>query len=944
MLHSATEFLETILPPSGIYAAIRFVPASDGKILRAHEWLNSPAEAAARVLYWSAQGYDTYHACASFRERGTTYKGRTQANVAEVAAFWLDIDCGPGKDYPDPTAALQALAAFCRATGLPKPTLVGSGGGIHAYWPLETPLLPTAWRPAARALSALAAFHDLKIDPARTSDHASILRTPGTYNHKNGGLRPVTLLCLSDIFTNDLILPKLAAPIVAPDVPAGMDLDIGKVYAGENVPSYGDLIAHACPQMAAMRDTRGNIPEPEWYACMTVLARCADGEDMAHAWSNGHPDYDFDDTAEKLAHAKAAPGPATCARFAELNPEGCAGCPNAGKLKSPITLGVSAKLAGPALPQETTSSLPPAPEGYFFSKSTGAVCYIDHDKNTDTDIPRVLYPYPLYVETIRQGESTMNSQMMVRHFVPGEGHQVFPVPMRDANGLSLFGHLGTHNVGVLPAERKRMEDYLLRSYRLCNDQMRREMGYEQFGWKGDGSFIYGNRCYRPNGRVEEVNIGVGAAPRDEALRARAKLMAPVGTLERWREVAQDLTADGLEAHLFGLLCGFASPLFELLDNCEGGTIYSLLGESGHGKSYAAAACTSVWGGNDAMWLKTGDTMASRATSIASLKNLPVVIDDAQKFSAEALVGFACSFTDGRDKLRGTVDGGIRMPESGWKTVLVMTSNASLCDKIGTTQDARRIFEVWTSLPDALKKKYKAEGDAMARQFQANRGTAGDFFLRQLVRPEYRKHVEAWLREVHDKVSAKMSSGPEDRFWVRLVACVITAALMVNKMGILEFSTQRLWDWAVQQTVEQQNGVKRRKEEPVESLSRFLSEHHRNTLIVQAAQGPAAHHGRVAIEHEPQAGLWIRKEMVNGVPVRAYIEQKQIRAWAMKEGLSAHEMRATLELAGVIARSGYLYVLGKGTNFSSGQVKVWEVDMTHPKFTGVVREVKKERVA
>ena len=57
MLQQAKNFLELILPPTGIFCAIHFVPAGP-KPIATHEWYGSAQEVADRVLFWSSKGFD----------------------------------------------------------------------------------------------------------------------------------------------------------------------------------------------------------------------------------------------------------------------------------------------------------------------------------------------------------------------------------------------------------------------------------------------------------------------------------------------------------------------------------------------------------------------------------------------------------------------------------------------------------------------------------------------------------------------------------------------------------------------------------------------------------------------------------------------------------------------------------------------------------------------
>lgn len=96
-----------------------------------------------------------------------------------------------------------------------------------------------------------------------------------------------------------------------------------------------DLIESRCAFAARARDMAATLPEPEWYAALSVWARCRNGDALAHQRSQPHPGYSPPDTDAKLARAKAV-GPATCAYVRTISPA-CAGC--ALQVTSPVLLG-----------------------------------------------------------------------------------------------------------------------------------------------------------------------------------------------------------------------------------------------------------------------------------------------------------------------------------------------------------------------------------------------------------------------------------------------------------------------------------------------------------------------------------------------------------------------------------------------------------------------------
>ena len=101
--------------------------------------------------------------------------------------------------------------------------------------------------------------------------------------------------------------------------------------------------------------------EPYWLRRLSIIGRCAGGQDLAHDRSRGHPGYSPGETEQKLARALAH-GPATCAYIEErLGFAGCASCVFRGTIKTPLQLGRDAAGNRPLPPEPP----PPHEEGVF---------------------------------------------------------------------------------------------------------------------------------------------------------------------------------------------------------------------------------------------------------------------------------------------------------------------------------------------------------------------------------------------------------------------------------------------------------------------------------------------------------------------------------------------------------------------------------------------------
>jgi putative DNA primase/helicase len=178
------SFLLRVLPRNGNYITGELTAQKKFKNRHA----SSVRNAVAQIFEIDEAGNDAFFALASYREPGT----RKGSNVLSVKSFWIDIDCGEdkaldGKGYQTKAAALKELKAFCLAYGLPIPTIVDSGGGLHCYWILNQDIAAAEWYPLANKLKQIMALGAavLLADPSRTADIASVLRPPETHNRKS---------------------------------------------------------------------------------------------------------------------------------------------------------------------------------------------------------------------------------------------------------------------------------------------------------------------------------------------------------------------------------------------------------------------------------------------------------------------------------------------------------------------------------------------------------------------------------------------------------------------------------------------------------------------------------------------------------------------------------------------------------------------------------------
>jgi hypothetical protein len=266
----------------------------------------------------------------------------TSDDAYGIASLWVECDHMGGvhtaRNLPTPVQ----LGMFLRSLPFQPSLTIDSGGGAHIHlllkelWILDTPTerarAQLLLRRVQRTVQLMAEARGWTIDS--TSDLARVLRLPGTFNHKGATPVPVTVLAEHPRRYNPIDLENAVwlAPLDAPATPPAHQL-----------PLYppGDLqrILDRCGWMRHCFADAANLSEPEWYAALSIIGRCQDGEAQAHTWSQPYPRYDYEETRLKLGHALAAAGPRTCRRIRyELGGEPyCQRCPAWGKVKSPVT-------------------------------------------------------------------------------------------------------------------------------------------------------------------------------------------------------------------------------------------------------------------------------------------------------------------------------------------------------------------------------------------------------------------------------------------------------------------------------------------------------------------------------------------------------------------------------------------------------------------------------
>ena len=291
-------FLKRVLGDDGFYCVCAF--SDERRIQKLYPSIDAVVDASKDL---DEQGFDIYFGLSTFE----TGQSRKADNVKNIRSFFLDLDCGPSKEYATQKDALTDLSRFCKTLSLPKPVMVSSGNGVHVYWLLSESVIVDDWLPVAMRFKKLCVEHKLLADPVVTADVARILRVPNTHNYKNGVAKDVSFI---GIPTNDLVDFDQFSELLGGDsipVPKTMTPNSVASLLTENSDTEFKIIlsktvnGNGCAQIKNIIQNRENLSEPMWRAGLSIAKACTDSGKAIDLMSKGHAGYDEKLTEEKVA-------------------------------------------------------------------------------------------------------------------------------------------------------------------------------------------------------------------------------------------------------------------------------------------------------------------------------------------------------------------------------------------------------------------------------------------------------------------------------------------------------------------------------------------------------------------------------------------------------------------------------------------------------------------
>ena len=827
------QILRELLGGNGYYCVFAARGKDNVRIQKFYDTVDEVVRAANK---FDADGMDVYFALSTFKEPSN----RKGDNAVELKSLFLDLDCGPSKEYPTQKLAVDALRNFCKQLSLPKPLMINSGRGVHVYWPLSEAVSTKDWVDAAERLKKACADNGLLADPAVTADVARILRVPNTHNYKDDPALPVQAYGVDIPTPVDLseFVSKLGVTMPVTTLDVGTDA-LYEAYAENSENVFKTIIEKTaqkkgCAQLGYIMTKQHEVSEPLWRAGLSIAKFCTDVDVAATKISNKHPNYSEAEMRKKLDEIK---GPYTCARFDELNEGVCKDCPLWGEIKSPIVLGKRIReaegevtITAPAQGRKEAKEfeVPVYPKPYFRGVA-GGVFLRTSDEDGDP-IEECLYHNDLYV-TRRLHDEELGETLVFRLHLPRDGVRQFTVPLTHVTSREEFRKsMAREGVTTWGKNLDKLMAYTTRWVDELQQTSTASEAHRQFGWVDDDleAFVLGEKL------IEGDKITYN--PPSSKTASFMDNFEPKGSKKRNLECLNFYNRDGFELHQYVVGVGFGSPLMALTG--LNSMAVHLFGGTGVGKTTAQFAAMSIWGHPEYLSLQKSDTHNSRMNRGEVMHSLPLISDEMTNVTSMDMSDYVYQVSGGRQKNRLSANGNEeRIRGKPWKLLALSSANTSAWeilsrDKATPKAEMQRLFEI--KVPKMLFDPEDVAKTAILHEdFKLHYGHIGPEYIQWII--NNREEALKTVRSVKARLDEAAKLGAENRFWSNGNAVVIAGLLIASKLGFVEYDVSKVYKWVVKQLVERNRFVNDIGASVDETVGNYLSENYNNILKIESTE-------------------------------------------------------------------------------------------------------------
>lgn len=975
-------FLSLVAATTGKNCLVGFIPKEDGSgVYPAHKWLDvhNPVEVAAAANQLVAQhAVGIYFTPGAFAHNEQGRYQRRSEQCTGVRAFWLDLDAGPEKRakvgdkvYHDADEAYADLLAKLGPV-LPRPTyVINSGFGLHAYWVATADVDPDKWLALARNFKSYCASIGLKQDPARTADSASIMRVPGSFHPS--AQRWVQVREVNTLFTADELLGAFSSlPVTQVSAPSGTarlddyeysDLLVNvhrKPCSFEKIMMLHEYDRTGCQALHDIYTHQEKQTYQEWVAILSIAKYCVDGQEWIHKVSNKYPGYSYDATEEK---ANSLQGVYKCSDIQALDPSRCAGCPFAGKLTSPITIGrdpenkpikVVAQL-GTDTEQESEFIIPEYPWPFYRGVGGGIYRRLGEDEESDDEEDACVFPYDFYI--YERINSNGKQLYWCRYHSPHDGVKEFDLDstMVHTVNVELKDRLTGQGMAITSKKQWSAIGMFLNASNAKLVASRAALRQvSQQGWQLDAAgrvvgFVHGTDEITVNG-TKPAPIGDRNVAVKMSRALRMKLHGDkVESIDLWNACLANLFGYREAMPSQFVICTALGSVFAAryaLDSHCGGLISLCSAGSGHGKTYSCMAALRVWGDPKGISFssKSGVTNNALLTNLGYANSMPILRDEITEMEAYEIADLVYDSTRLSDKERAQgSENDIRANRNSWRVFMFATSNNSLYDVIGNDRHngagvMMRITEM--VMPPLTHLKNVQRAKSWEKKLESIHGVAGRMLIEwMMIHPE--KAEKLW-NDTADELAARFDMQNQERFWITHMTAACVGARIGEELHLHPFSASAVMDFCgelledMRQRVAVRTGTALppalQAVEPVhdesaigdhetsfeinDCIDQFFIDSQPFTLVIKP-------HGQARLPLRGQVHVRIDENTKT-----VYIDKRAIREYSRTHEVSLDALHNAIAARG--GTSGSTRLLS-GTEFSGTNptIRVWELPLEDP---------------
>lgn len=536
-----------------------------------------------------------------------------------------------------------------------------------------------------------------------------------------------------------------------------------------------------------------------------------------------------------------------------------------------------------------------------------------------------IYPYPVYpiqkIRGITQKGETCISYIFRKH--NAVGHDDIQIAGSTLMGQTLNATLGDYGFLLNDKERKLMAGLLIDLLKETEHSIGEVKTTDRLGWNDtQNAFLCGGKLYKTDGKVVDIAVA-GKAKRssDETI--------PMGSLDKWKEIANIYNKDGLECFQVAVATAFASPIAPL-GSLERAALVFLTGQAGVGKSTALMIATSVFGNPERMVFNKMDTPKSRLHKLGVYSNIAASFDEMTELHPKEASELAYTITQGRghDKM-GSGGEDMLVNTTYWSCIPVMSANDSILAALSQqgndpTAQMSRVLEIKAVNINKVCTPTEIEhNELLARQLLNNYGTAGDVYLRYIT--AHKDEVLDMIYNVEKMFKKHAELNSTHRFWTFMCTRMIVGVMIANKLGLVKYNVAKLFAYLVKQVRAAKADLDKYKWTPETMIPQFINANISHRIVVTHAKRPEGMKDDIArgalndinyVVQSPAHGreLTMRVELDTG---NCLISIPAIREWCKKANVAFAQFMQLLEQKYVVVTPRTKRELGKHTVHRGG---------------------------